>query len=299
MQQDALLTPSALRAAVRLLVDDDAKVHGACRRRLLAFGEGCRVELERAATAADPRLRIRARAVLRSLDLEAWVQDFVGAIRSARFGLQPCGLLATGLAALVRFPALEPGDAEDFGRRLAALTDELRPLGAARSSLTAARRLSDLLARRHDLNGARVPSKGHDTWLPDRVLASGRGPSSVLAAIYLLVARGAGIEATGVRLPDFVLVRVHGRRRILLDPYHRGRTVTKADCMRYLRRILPARPLAEQLADVADAEILDSVVEDLILVHDRPEDGEFRDALRRARVALTPGRELWLGGARG
>lgn len=291
MQQDAVRTPSAVRAAVRLLGDEDPKVHGACRRRLVTWGEASREALELAATGADATLRVRARVVLCSLDLAEWVQGFVGAIESARVGLATEGMLEVGLRALVTFPGLPPGDADGFDARLDQLADELRGLVEWRSSLTAARRLSDVLGRRHGLLGARAPRGRHREWLPDRVLDQGRGPASVLAAIYLVVARRAGVEATGVMLPDFVLLRVHGRRRILLDPYHRGRTVTKADCLRYLRRVTPSRPAAERLADVDDCEVLDRVIEDLILVHDRPEDGELRDALREARAAVAPGRE--------
>lgn len=280
-----------MRAAVRLLGDEDPKVHGACRRRLVAWGEGARDELALAADGPDPRLRVRARSVLRSLDLESWIRDFVGSIRAARFGIDAGGVLANGLRSLVGFPGLERGDAIAYERRLDDFAAELRPVVEARSSLTAARRLADVLAQRHELVGARAPRNGHQDWLPDRVLASGRGPASVLAGIYLVVGRRVGVEMTGVLLPDFVLVRVHGRRRILVDPYHRGRTVTKADCLRYLRRVLPTRPVSERLADVDDSEVLDRVLEDLILVNDRPEDGEVRDALRRARVALVPGRE--------
>ncbi|MEY2981357.1 MAG: transglutaminase family protein [Planctomycetota bacterium] len=288
--QTGTMSEAAIAAAIRLLEDDDSRVRRACRTRILASGEAARTALEAAASASDPRLRVRARALLRSIELAAWVDDFQGSLRTTR--LLTCGdrILEVGLEALVRFPGLAEGDPSVFRRRLDALVAELHPLVAGRSSLTASRRLAQILAQRHDLAGERLPCGAQSSWLPDRVLQSARGPSSILAAIYLIVARRAGIDATGVCLPDFVLVRLHGRRNILVDPYHRGRSVTKADCLRYLRRVLPSRPVLEQLADVSDVEVLDRVVEDLILVHDRPADGELRDALRLARTVLAPGR---------
>ena len=51
-----------------------------------------------------------------------------------------------------------------------------------------------------------------------------------------------------------------------------------------------ALTLKDAKHDVSDVEVLDRVVEDLILVHDRPADGELRDALRQARTVLAPGR---------
>jgi hypothetical protein len=284
------MTEAAIAAAIRLLEDDDSRVRRTCRTRLLASGEAARPALEAAASSADPHVRVRARALLRSIELDAWVRDFHASLRTTRLLTSGDRILEVGLEALVRFPGLAEGDPAAFRRRLDALVAELHPLVSGRSSLTAARRLSQTLAQRHDLAGERVPCGHQASWLPDRVLQSARGPSSVLAAIYLIVARRAGIDATGVCLPDFVLVRLHGRRRILVDPYHRGRTVTKADCLRYLRRALPSRPALDQLADVSDVEVLDRVVEDLILVHDRPSDGELRDALRHARTVLAPGR---------
>ena len=288
--QTGIMSEAAIAAAIRLLQDEDSRVRRTCRTQLLATGDAARPALEAAAASADPRLRVHARRLLRSLELDAWARDFQALLRTTRLMSGGSQILEVGLEALVRFPGLAEGDPACFRRRLDALVAELHPLVAGRSSLTAARRLSQVLAHRHDLAGQRLPCGVQSSWLPDRVLQSARGPSSVLAAIYLIVARRSGIDATGVCLPDFVLVRLHGRRRILVDPYHRGRTVTKADCLRYLRRVLPARPVLEQLADVSDVEVLDRVVEDLILVHDRPADGELRDALRRARTVLAPGR---------
>jgi hypothetical protein len=288
--QTETMSEAAIAAAIRLLEDEDSRVRRVCRTQILAAREAARPALEEAAVSADPHLRVRARSLLRSIELESWVREFQGALRTTRLVTSGECLLEVGLEALVRFPGLAEGDPASFRRRLDALVAELRPLVSGRSSLTAARRLAQVLAQRHDLAGQRLPCGVQASWLPDRVLQSARGPSSVLAAIYLIVARRAGIEATGVCLPDFVLVRLHGRRRILVDPYHRGRSVTKADCLRYLRRVLPSRPVLEQLADVSDVEVLDRIVEDLILVHDRPVDGELRDALRQARMVLTPGR---------
>src|SRR5690606_22274283 len=104
MQQPTARTPSAVRAAIRLLADDDARVWRACRLRLRAWGEDARDELERAASHDDARLRVQARRLLRTLDLDAWLRDFVGAVRAARFGVDGTGVLETGLRRLCGFP---------------------------------------------------------------------------------------------------------------------------------------------------------------------------------------------------
>ena len=296
MLHDTLRETAAIQAVVRLLADDDAKVLRTCRRRLLDWGDAARVELKQAELDDDPRVRLRARAVLRSMELANWSRAFAQELAEARDSGEPHAVLDAGMRALVAFVRPEPVDLPSFDRAIDDLADELRPLIAGRSSLTAARRLAELLAQRHGLRGSRRMPNDRLSWLPDRVLAAARGPSSVLGALYLMIGRRAGMELSGVLLPDFLLVRVHGRRRILVDPYHEGRTVTRHDCLRYVGRLerFGCGAVRRTLEDISDGEVLDRVVEDLILVHDRPEQGEIRDALRIARASLEPslGRRL-------
>jgi len=67
------------------------------------------------------------------------------------------------------------------------------------------------------------------------VLDGGTGIPVSLSLIYMLVARWAGLSVSGVALPDHFLVRLLGVRPVLVDPFHAGRSITKADCARYLR----------------------------------------------------------------
>ena len=76
-----------------------------------------------------------------------------------------------------------------------------------------------------------------------------------LTLLYLLVARWAGLSAAGVALPNHFLVRLHGPRPVLLDPFHGGRTITKTDCARYLRSQGVER-VQEHLRDLTDREVL-------------------------------------------
>ncbi|MBI5852749.1 MAG: hypothetical protein HZB39_17190 [Planctomycetes bacterium] len=290
MLHETLRETSAIHAVVRLLADDDAKVLRLCRRRLLEWGSAAHAGLQAAESDDDPRVRVRARAVLRSLELATWTRAFAQDVAQAREVGGPHAVLEAGMRSLVAFVRHEAGDLGAFDAALEALAAELRPLVRGRSSLTAARHLAELLAKRHGLRGSRRMPADRLAWLPDRVLDTGRGPSSVLGALYLLVGRRAGLDLSSVLLPDFLLVRVHGRRRILVDPYHEGRTVTRHDCLRYVGRLerFGCGAAKRSLEDVDDADVLDRILEDLILVHDRPEQGEVRDCLRTARASLEP-----------
>ncbi len=292
MRSEHTPSPSAIHAAVRLLGDDDHNVQRMCLRRILTWGESARAAVEIACRDDDARLRSRARLALRGLDMSKAADGFVGAVEAARAGRDPRGVLEAGLSAVHQFVAGDLGHEPDFVGRLDALAAELRPLVERRSTTTAARRLGQLLANQHGLTGRDrgVPIVRHDEILPGRVLEQRLGPSSVLCAIYLLVGRRAGLDLTAVRLPGFFLVRIHGRRRILIDPFHGGRTTTRADCLRYLRRIGDESASVRKLCDVADAEVLQGFVEDLLQGRDAAGDPDLRGALERARAAVQPGR---------
>ena len=50
-------------------------------------------------------------------------------------------------------------------------------------------------------------------------------------------------------------MRLHGVRPVLVDPFHGGRTVTKTDCVRYLRS-LGYEQVRAHLRDLSDRELL-------------------------------------------
>ncbi|MFO1053406.1 MAG: transglutaminase family protein [Planctomycetota bacterium] len=291
MLHQALRENPAIQAAVRLLTDDDERVVRMCRRRILAWGGLAQRELETAALDPDPRLRVRARAALRSIELDVWVRSFADEVAKARETGGGPAVLESGMRKLVGFSGLGDGDLVAFDAALDELAEQLRAVTSGRTSRTAARHISHVLGVRLALRGSRRMPKDRRAWLPDRVLESRRGPAAVIAGLYLLIGRRAGLQLSGVLLPEFVVVRVHGRRRrVLVDPYHEGRTVTRHDCLRYLRRMerFGAGSAHRSLVDVDDADVLDRILEDLILLHDRPEHGEVRDALRAARASLEP-----------
>ena len=107
-----------------------------------------------------------------------------------------------------------------------------------------------------------------------------------LSLLYLLVGRRAGLRVTGVALPDHFLVRVHGKNPVLLDPYHEGRSVTKADCIRYLRRTGFGLHTSSYLEDVSDKEVLACLVRNLHRVYGYREDHDSCVVLENVRQAL-------------
>jgi len=194
-------------------------------------------------------------------------------------------LLSEGLLCIAAFDLGEQLDSEALRATIRGLADQLRPTVIGRSSLTAARNLAGLLAGRHGFTGCEARPFSRDHLLLDRVVECRRGAPVALVALYLLIGRLAGLQLTAVRLPDFYLVRVHGRRNILIDPFHAGRTVTRADCLRYVRE-RGAVASAAQLADVDDIDLLIGLLDDLADARDVAEDGELRGTIRHVRRFL-------------
>ncbi|MBK8975979.1 MAG: hypothetical protein IPM29_08635 [Planctomycetes bacterium] len=291
MQPEPRPGRAAIAAAVRLLADEDSAVARRVGQRILQWGESARCALDAAARHDDPRLRCRARVLLRRLDVSRAADGFVRAVSRAAAGRDAGVALLDGLLALQELVRSRRDGGRRAVRRIDELADEVRAATrGVRSTETVARRLTDVLADGHGLEGREIDELADisEQQLLDDVLDRCHGPSSMLCAIYLLVARRAGLDATPVRVHGFHLVRLHGRRRVLVDPFHQGRSVTRVDCLRYLRDLGDPQAGLHRLRDVSDADVLVAVVEDLALCADARRDIVLRGALLRALDAARP-----------
>lgn len=285
---------SSIEAAVSLLVDPDRRIFEACRRQLVEWGVLARPSLERAAENPDPRLRARARQVLRSLTFTEWL---VGVRRVALRMVHEtserarCGVLEDGIAVLSSV-ANPDGDLRDF---VTATLDDLagRVRGAirVRTAASAARALAEMLAHTENYVGDATRYYDPFNLLFDSVLRDRKGMPVSLSVLYILVGRRLGLQLSGVSMPDHFLVRVHGTRPVLLDPFHGGRTITKADCFRYLRSAgYPAD--ASLIREVDDRGILLAFLSDLLRVYGYREDRETCEALQAARRLFGTGQTV-------
>lgn len=226
-------TQSLVQAAIALLADDSPRVAGAARERLLRWGALVEPELRVAAEVGDVRIRLRARAVLRALDVRQCLHRFA-ALPLGDGASRDAGVLLDGAVLLAQMVRTYVPDAAELARWLRSEAEVLRARFAGRSLPTCARLLAEHV---HGTLGFRAASGEVelDHVMLDRVLHHRIGVPVTLSLVHLLLARGAGLSVAGVALPDHFLVRLHGPRPVLVDPLHEGRTVTKADCARHLR----------------------------------------------------------------
>ena len=252
-------TPAQVAAAIALLADDRGPIQAAASARLLRWGEVARKALQDAAEAESVLLRMRARGLLRTLDVQKDLRRFAE-LRLGRGGRGSAPALLEGAVLLTRMVRTFVPDMADLASRLRREANTLRGEFAGRSLPTCARLLAQRLHGELRLSGGEAnglePDKlSLDRVSIDRVLELRAGVPVALSLIYLLVARWAGMSAVGVAMPDHFLVRLHGERPVLVDPCHGGRSVTKVDCARHLRASGHDQ-VREHLRDLTDREVL-------------------------------------------
>lgn len=241
---------AALGLVARLLGDGSATVRGELRRRFEAAGKAGRAHLRRASASSDARVRAHARTLLMEAERRVALRRLARYASAGRLDLE------TGLFLLGRLhtPRLDP---RPYRRALDAMGRKVRGRAAARAGgLERARALVDYLGGELDFRG-----DGDDYHHPDnvhlhRAIERKRGLPLTLVALYLAVARRAGIEASAIPLPGHVMLRLRGGRRdLIVDPFHGGAARSQEALMGYLAlHGLSFRP--EWFRDAPDAALL-------------------------------------------
>mgnify|MGYP002623514067 CR=1 FL=1 len=115
------------------------------------------------------------------------------------------------------------------------------------------------------------------------VIETRMGIPITLTLLYMMVAARAGMCVEGVNLPGHFIAR---HRDLYFDPFHRGRILTKADCV----AILAKQHLSlhkSHLADATARQILVRVLANLLYVYDLKRDREKHARVNSWIQALT------------
>lgn len=157
--------------------------------------------------------------------------------------------LATIAIARLRDARLDPAPVlarlDELSRRVVAHR-ELGPLDA----------LITVLADEEGFEGDRETyDSPENSWL-DRVLERKRGLPILLSVLYLEVGRRAGVPLAGVALPSHFVVRTLGEPATIVDPFYKGRILTRDDCARLVERAMPGTPLTDELLEPATAHAI-------------------------------------------
>ncbi|NOT29155.1 MAG: hypothetical protein HOP15_01765, partial [Planctomycetes bacterium] len=122
-----------------------------------------------------------------------------------------------------------------------------------------------------------------------RALEKKRGMPLTLVAIYLLVARRAGLRAAPIALPGRVLLRLYaGPRSLILDPFLGGKARTRQDCVNYLAKHgLVPRP--QWFADAGDGQLFHRQILNLMGSHQAR--GHVREAAELQAIVAAVNRQ--------
>jgi regulator of sirC expression with transglutaminase-like and TPR domain len=212
-----------------LLADDSRPVLDGVRRQFEQAGAVALPSLRRAARNPDPHVRARARAILLELDKSRVMRRLVRYVSCADIDLER----ALFLLGRYQTPRLDP---RPYQRALDAMaTEVMRRASRRRNELHRAQVLIEYLGVELGYGGSLAEFHHPDNIHLHRVIERRAGVPLALSAVYLLVARRAGLRAAILPLPGHVMLRLYGAERsLIIDPYHKGRVRSELDCRKYL-----------------------------------------------------------------
>lgn len=247
-------------AIVRLLQDNDPETVRLVKEQLAAASEETLEELATLAEAEDVAVSRHVREVLEQIADREAEDEFT--LLCHLFGdhhdLERANwMLARALMPGVDFTPLET-KVNAWGRQFL-----LKGSGAI-SSRERVMLLANFMADELGFRGNTEDYYNERNCLLPCVIETRMGIPITLTLLYMMVAARAGMCVEGVNLPGHFIAR-HGD--IFFDPFHRGRILTKADCV----TILAKQNLSLQKTHLADAtarQILVRVLANLLYVYD-------------------------------
>jgi len=212
-----------------LLGDESPVVRRAVRLELERRGRAADVLLARAARSDDPRTRAAARSLALRRARTAVAR------RMLKLALRPRISLESGLWLMSRYELPEL-DTRPYQLALDAFAAEtVKRLEQGKLRAKPSDVLLDYLAGDLGYTGERENYHHPDNVYLHTALTRRRGMPLTLTAIYLAVARRAGVRAAAVALPGHVMLRIYdGERGVLCDPFHSGKRLSERDCLGYL-----------------------------------------------------------------
>jgi regulator of sirC expression with transglutaminase-like and TPR domain len=278
---------AAQRARLELLIDfladESPAVLGPVRSGLLAAGRAALPALRRAADGSHARRRGRARTILAELERRRVLRRLAG------YAVRPEIELERGLFLLSRLDRPD-FDRRPYARALDAMGAAVRArLAAAPDERTAPLALAQYLGDELGFIGCESNFSHPDNVYVHRAIERKRGMPLTLVAIYLLVARRAGLRAAPIALPGRVLLRLYaGPRSLILDPFLGGKARTRQDCVNYLAKHgLVPRP--QWFADAGDAALFHRHLLNLMGSHQTL--GHAREAAELSAVVAAVNRQ--------
>lgn len=218
-------------ALISLLSDDDPGVYRTVRAKLLSFGTQVCEWLRPYTLSSDPALRRRSQEIVHFLARRTADERFLDFCRvhGGELSLED----GAWLLALTQYPEINLAAYQALIDSYAAeLREHTHPASHPEATLLA---INQYLFQRLGFRGNERDYYDPDNSYLNRVVDQRTGNPISLCTIYLMVTRRLNLPVTGIGMPGHFVCRYQSSTyEVYVDCFHRGRFLSKTDCIRYL-----------------------------------------------------------------
>jgi regulator of sirC expression with transglutaminase-like and TPR domain len=270
-------------ALLSLLGDEDPLVYRTVREKILSCGPPAADWLRPHTMSNDPALRRRARQIVLHFDRQAADDHFLAFClrHGEEFDLEQ----GAWMFAQTQYPLI---NVEAYQAVLDGYTNELRGrLGSTTEPQDILTIINQYLFGDLGFTGNEENYYDPENSYLNCVIDQRTGNPINLCLMYILLARRLRLPVAGIGLPGHFICRYQSTAaEVYLDPFNRGRFLTKADCVQYLVNA-NCSLRDDYLAPVSARRLLLRVCSNLHQVYQRLEMAAETMRLQRYLVALA------------
>lgn len=277
------LSPSQQVALLNLLGDEDPAIYQTVREKILSCGPPAAEWLRPHTTSNDPALRRHAQEIVLHFDRQAADDQFLAFC--LRHGEELNLEQGAWLLAQTRYPRI---NLEAYQALLDGYASELRVrLDFVAEPQPILRTVNHYLFDELGFAGNEENYYDPDNSYLNCVIDRRTGNPISLCLVYIVLARRLQLPVVGIGLPGHFICRYQSSAaEFYLDPFSRGRFLSKADCVQYLSRG-NFSPRDDYLTPVSPRRLLLRICGNLHQIYQRLELAAESMRLQRYVVALA------------
>ena len=219
-------------ALIKLLLDEDAAVYQTIRSKILSYGHQASQWLRPHTLSSDPVLRRRAQEIVHYLARRDSDDEFLAFClnQGESFDVEE----GAWLLARTQYPDI---NVEAYRALLDSYAGELlEQIDFGTASKKILEVINQFLFSELRFSGNEENYYDPDNSYLNRVFDRRTGNPISLCLVYMFVARRLHLPVAGIGMPGHFLCRFQSpTEEIFIDAFNRGRFLSKADCIKYLR----------------------------------------------------------------
>lgn len=228
---DLAFSDSQKAALLTLLADDDPEVYSTIRETIIERGPAAGEWMREHRLEDDPKLRRRVKEIVAHFDRQTTDTDFL------KFCLNKSDKInverGAWLLSRTKYPEISlPGYTAVLDNYVSELMDRI-DFGASPGRIlgTINFYLYQYLGFHGDMEDYYDPQNSYLSRVIDRL----RGNPISLSAIYVFICRRLHLPVVGIGMPGHFICRFQtSREQIYIDPFQKGKLMTKGDCIKML-----------------------------------------------------------------